>query len=119
MSYVEFRRVCDDYTLRVDNKIYQIARKDIRAGLRGADVRVELRLDSTLEVRFGEHYLEISECLPRPKVSSPPSTARHTRKPAVPRAKSQWMKNFHLGRPDKTALAPAGESSPVQAKSKR
>ena len=119
LSYVEFRRVYNDYTIRVDNKVYQIARKDIRAGLRGADVRVELRLDSSLAVRSGEHYLEISECLPQPKMSSLKPSARHARKPAVPPVKSQWMKNFHLGRPDKTGLSVSGASPTVRAKGVR
>ena len=106
LSYVETRQVDNDYTIRFDNKTYQIARKDIRAGLRGADVRVELRLDGSMAVRFRKYYLEISECLPRPKVQSPRVPAPHrARKPAAPRAKSQWMKDFHLTRPEKTALS--------------
>ena len=112
LSYVETRQVGNDYTIRFDNKTYQIARRDIRAGLRGADVRVELRLDGSMAVRFGKHYLEIGQCQLRPKVSSPKEAARRARKPAAPRAKSQWMKNFHLTRPEKTALS-AGAASLV------
>ncbi len=103
LSYVETRRVGSDYTIQFDNRIYQIARKDIRAGLRGAEVRVEVRLDQSLAVRFGEHYLEIGECQPRHKVEDPSKPAR--RKPAASRAKSQWMKNFRLTSPEKTALS--------------
>ena len=46
LSYVETRQVSNDYTIRFDNKTYQIARPDVCAGLRGAQVRVEVRLDT-------------------------------------------------------------------------
>jgi transposase len=105
LSYVETRRVSKDYTIRFDNKIWQIARSDIRAGLRGADVRVEVRLDSSLAVRSGQRYLTVTECQPRPKVPSPKAATPAKRKPAAPRAKSQWMKNFRLTRPDKAAFS--------------
>jgi hypothetical protein len=37
LSYVETRQVRSDYTIQFDSRIYQIARNDVRAGLRGAD----------------------------------------------------------------------------------
>jgi DNA-binding IscR family transcriptional regulator len=104
LSYVEPRQVSDGYTIQVDNQTYKIARSDIRAGLRGADVRVEIRLDASMAVRFGQSYMTVTACQPPPKVpklkvnpSSPP-------KPAAPRAKSTWMTHFHLTSPEKTAL---------------
>jgi len=42
LSHVENRRVNNDYTFSLDAKIYQIARQDVRTGLRGAFVRVVL-----------------------------------------------------------------------------
>jgi hypothetical protein len=99
LSYVETRQVANDYTIQFDNKIYQIARTDIRAGLRHAQVRVELRLDGSLAVRFREHYLTVTERQARPQVP----LARPRRKPAAMRPKSHWMKNFHLTRPEKAA----------------
>ncbi len=53
LSYVETRQISDGYTIQFDNKTYRIARSDIRAGMRGAAVRVEIRLDGSLAVRFG------------------------------------------------------------------
>src|ERR1035438_1664309 len=44
LSLVEERRVTSDYTIRYQGKIYQIARAEIRPGLRGGRVRVEQRL---------------------------------------------------------------------------
>jgi hypothetical protein len=69
-------------------------------------VRVEVRLDGSLAVRFRDHYLEVTEYQPRPKVPAP----RPSRKPVVARPKSQWMKNFHLTGPDKAALSAIPQS---------
>jgi transposase len=103
LSYVETRQVSNDYTIQFDNQIWQIARSDIRAGLRGGVVRVEVRLDGSLAARFGKRYLAVTKCQPRPKV--PSSRAHPRKKPAAPRPKSQWMKNFRLTSPEKTALS--------------
>ena len=105
LSYVETRQVSNNYTIQVDRQTWQIARGGIRAGLRGADVRVEMRLDGSMAVRFGESYLTVSQCQPRPKVPNPKVTAGRPRKPAAPRAKSRWMENFRLTSPEKTALS--------------
>src|SRR5271170_7305577 len=62
LSYVEPRQVSDGYTIQFDNQTYQIARSDVRAGLRGADVRVEIRLDASMAVRFGQRYVTVTAC---------------------------------------------------------
>jgi len=105
LSYVEPRQVSSGYTIQVDNQTYKIARSDIRAGMRGADVRVEGRLDGSMAVRFGKRYLTVTACQPRPKIPKPKVAPRRAHKSAAPRAKSQWMKNFHLTSPEKTALS--------------
>jgi transposase len=110
LSYVETRQVGNGYTIQFDNQTYQIARSDVRPGMRGADVRVEIRLDAAMAVRFGKRYLTVTACPSPPKVSKP----KRARKPAAPRPKSQWMKNFHLTSPEKTALSVMGASSPVR-----
>src|SRR5215831_9760790 len=68
LSHVESRQVDNDYTIRLDNQIYQIARKDICSGLRKAVVRVEKRRDGSIAVRFRGRYLSVTECEQRPKV---------------------------------------------------
>jgi len=114
LSYVETRQVSSDYTIRFDSKIYRIARSAIRSGLRGANVRVEVRLDGLLAVRFGPDYLPVTECHPCPKVPKPGVKAlQPKRKPAALRAKSQWMKHFHLTSPEKAALSVLPTTSPV------
>lgn len=116
LSYVETRRVGSDYTIQVDHRTYQIARRDVRAGLRGADVRVEVRLDHSLAVRFREHYLAFTECQPRPKKIDSEVTVRPSRKPAQERVKSQWMNNFIFTSPERAALLaiPRAPSAPIE-----
>ncbi len=74
LSHVEERFVTADYTIRYQGKIYQIARTDIRPGLRGGQVRVERRLDGSLAVKFRQYGLSVVECQARPK--APPDRSR-------------------------------------------
>ena len=99
LSYVETRHVNNAYTLQFDNKIDQIARSEIQTGLRKAAVRVEVRLDDSIAVRFRHHYLTVTGCAERPKAVLVPHQPAASRK--APRPKSQWLQNFHLTRPGK------------------
>ena len=94
LSHVEQRRVNNDYTFPLDTKVYQIARKDVCTGLRGAFVRVEQRRDGSVAVRFRDRYLRITECAQRPKVA--PAKPAQTKAPAKPVKRSEWNKNFDL-----------------------
>ena len=98
LSHVE-KRGLNNYTVRYDGKLYQIERQDIRVGLRGADVRVEERLDGTIAVRFQGEYLRLRVCpQPVPQAPTPkPVKAEEPPGKAAPR-KSEWMKNFSVGR---------------------
>jgi hypothetical protein len=73
LSHVETRQVENNYTLRVDAKLYQIERAGIVSGLRRATVRVEKRLDGTLAVRYGEKYLPVQLCVPAAKKAAAPA----------------------------------------------
>jgi hypothetical protein len=110
LSYVENREVGTGYTIQFDNRIYRIARADIRAGLRGAQVRIEVRLDGSMAVRFRDRYVQVNECSVRPKVAAP---ARRPKKQVSGRPKSQWMKNFYFTNPDKAALS-AAPAKPIR-----
>jgi transposase len=96
LSFVETRQVRPDYTLRWGGKFYQIDRNAVTTGLRGADVRVEKRLDGSWAVRYGERYLPIEEC----EAAERPKAARPQRKAAAKRARgrrgSKWNKSFDL-----------------------
>jgi hypothetical protein len=80
--------------VRHDGKLYEIERQDIRVGLRGADVRVEERLDGTLAVRFQGEYLRIRLCS-QPAPQAPRPVKVKTPHPRAQR-KSEWMKNFSM-----------------------
>jgi len=112
LSYVETREVGNGYTIQFDNKIYRIARTDIRAGLRGAHVRIEVRLDGSMAVRFRDRYLGVSECLVRPKAVPP--TRKLKKRGGSPPPKSQWMKNFYFTHPDKAPLAAIPAASAIR-----
>jgi hypothetical protein len=96
LSYVDSRQVASDYTIRFANRVYQIQRADVRAGLRGGTVRVEARLDGSLAVRFRHRYLAVAECPLRPKIAVVSNPKPRSRKRA--RRQSDWMKNFHFGK---------------------
>jgi len=98
LSYVETRQVANDYTIRFNNKRYQIAPADVRAGLRGGTVRVECRLDGTVSVRFRNRYLTVNECAPPQRPAAPKSLPPQPR--STVRRKSEWMKNFRVGKND-------------------
>jgi DNA-binding Lrp family transcriptional regulator len=95
LSHVEEREVANDYTVRYDAKIYQIDRKDVRPGMRGAKVRVELRLDGSIAIRFRDRYVSVKQCEPAPKVAATKKSAS-PRRPASRRRGSDWNKNFNL-----------------------
>jgi len=95
LSIVETRQVRPDYTLRWGGKLYQIDRSAVTTGLRGANVRVEKRLDGSWAIRYGERYLPVQECAaadrPKPDRSQP-----HAAKRVRGRRGSNWDKNFDL-----------------------
>ena len=87
LSRVETRQVDSDYTIRLDAKIYRVAPQ--RPGLRGDNVRVEVRLDGSLAVRHRDRYLSATECVRQPKaavVASP--VVRQTRRASKARKPS-------------------------------
>jgi hypothetical protein len=56
LSIQERRKVCNDYTIRLDNHLYQILPPAV-PGLRGGRVIIEKRLDGTLQIRLKKRYL--------------------------------------------------------------
>jgi len=94
LSHVHSREVDNGYAIRFDNQRYQIDRRDIGVGLRGAKVKVELRLDGSLAVRFKRHYLRVQLAPEAEKAA--PAIQRRT-PPPKPR-KRTWMSTFFLKR---------------------
>jgi hypothetical protein len=54
LSLQQQRTVANDYTVRFENRIYQLD-KPIYSGERGGKVMVEVRLDGSMAIRFGEY----------------------------------------------------------------
>jgi transposase len=108
LSHVENRRVNNDYTILFETKIYQIARKDICAGLRGAVVRVEKRRDGSVAVRFRERYLSVEQCAQRSKV--PVVKAAKPKRPTSTVGRKQWCRNFDLKKAPKIWQAVEGSA---------
>lgn len=57
LSIQQTRHVNNDYTIRLDNRFYQLL-PPAWPGQRGGRVTVEKRLDGSMKVRFKQHYLE-------------------------------------------------------------
>jgi len=94
LSVQEKRRVGNDYTIRLDNRIYQILPPAL-AGLRLGWVIAEKRLDGSLHLRLGKRYLKF-HAWPKPKASGalPPNEAsrsRTSRSGASPRSLAQMQ----------------------------
>jgi hypothetical protein len=98
LSHVEERQVRPDYTLRWEGKLYRMERSAVTPGLRGAEVRMEKRLDGSLAVRHGSRYVPVEECAVADK--SKPARPAKAAKPAKKRRKgargSDWNQNFDL-----------------------
>jgi hypothetical protein len=60
LSIQEQRVVSNDYTIRFRNRFYQLL-KPIYPGERGGKVVIELRLDGSMAIRLGKHYLKYQE----------------------------------------------------------
>lgn len=77
LSLQQLRTVANDYTVRFENRHYQLD-KPIYPGERGGKVVVEARLDGSMAIRFGEHYLKYHEIVSEPGVlgGSAPQTPR-------------------------------------------
>jgi len=94
-SHVDLRQVRNDYTFRWESRVYQIEQKAVVRGLRGANVRVEQRLDGTIAARSDEQYLLVCECAPthqqKARVETSPTKPKRTG-----RQGSDWNKKFGL-----------------------
>lgn len=101
LSRVETRQVDNDYTVPLDGKKYRLVSSPMPAGLRGATVRIERRLDGSLAARFRDRYLNIEECAVAVKaapVASPLKPAPSRRRGVPSEASRAAMRNL-LGKP--------------------
>lgn len=96
LSHVQMRTVASDYTIPYGGQRYQIARESIQAGLKGRQVRVELRLDGSLAVRFDGKYLDIALCGPKAEQDAGKRPAAPARKDHNRGGRSGWMRDYPL-----------------------
>lgn len=120
LSVQEERTVSNDYTIRFQNRLYQLD-KPIYPGERGGKVILELRLDGTMAIRFQGRYLKYHEI---PKTATTSSTASNTAKKSkgkkkdeasLTEASSPGVKptNGRSGRTPAEPYPPAGEDQPT------
>jgi hypothetical protein len=66
------RKVAQDHTVRWDGNRWGVPREEVCAGLRGAQVEIERRLDGSHWLRFRRRYLRLRPCPePEPRAASP------------------------------------------------
>src|SRR5271155_6155186 len=73
------RKVADDHTVRWDANRWGVPREEVCAGLRGAQVEIERRLDGSHWLRFRGRYLHLRPC------PAPARGAARTSPPPPPR----------------------------------
>jgi transposase len=93
LSHVEQRVVSNDYTFSFAGRKYQIARTDVKTGMRGKSLRIELHLNGALRARFEGVYAEVSECGAKAPAAPKPA-GKPTRKDHNRGGKSDWMDGF-------------------------
>jgi len=93
LSHVEHRVVSNDYTFSFAGRRYQIARTDVKTGMRGKSLRIELHLNGALRARFEGEYAEVSECGAKAP-AAPKPVGRPARKDHNRGGKSDWMEGF-------------------------
>jgi hypothetical protein len=70
------RTVADDHTVSWDGNHWGVPREEACAGLRGAQVEIERRLDGSHWLRFRGRYLCLRHCPAAPRPSANPSVLR-------------------------------------------
>jgi hypothetical protein len=70
------RKVADDHTVSWDGTQWGVSREEVCAGLRGAQVEIERRLDGSHWLRFRGRYLRLRHCPAPLRPSASPSGLR-------------------------------------------
>jgi hypothetical protein len=97
LSYVEERVVGQDFTIRYGGKFYQVAREQIKAGLKGQRVRVEERLDGSLVAEWSGKLLPITVCEAAARaIAAAPVARKAGVKKSGKNGNPRWMHGFNL-----------------------
>ena len=98
LSHVEQREVTNDYTVAWDGGRWQIPKAAVRPGLRRSSIRVEERLDGTLQTRIGEQFVKLTVCAKAVKCEITSERKRPARRHVPPPGQSRWMQHFSLAK---------------------
>jgi len=98
LSHVEQREVTNDYTVAWDGGRWQIPKAAIRPGLRRSSIRVEERLDGTLQTRIGEQFVTLTVCAKAVKCEITNEHSRPARRHVPPPGQSRWMQHFSVAK---------------------
>jgi hypothetical protein len=93
---VEQRQVSNDFTIAWQGRTWQIPKTAVRPGLRRSTVRIEGRLDGSLQVRIGDQFVELTLCEKRTKAAAKAKRPGRRHVPAP--GQSQWMNGFSVKR---------------------
>jgi hypothetical protein len=90
------RTVADDHTVSWDGNHWGVAREEVCAGLRGAQVEIERRLDGSHWLRFRGRYLRLRYCPAPQQSSASPSGLRPPGLAERPRPKNKIKPKYHV-----------------------
>jgi Helix-turn-helix domain len=110
LSVQEQRTVANDYTVRFENRHYQLD-KPIYPGERGGKVVIEIRLDGTMAIRFGKHYLTYHEIVAAAALGgSAPQTPRSLTHPG-PTPEGEKENSASFDEAESSGVQPTGGRS--------
>lgn len=105
------RKMAQDHTVSWDGDRWGVPREEVCAGLRGAPVEIERRLDGSHWLRFRGRYLPLRHCPEPPRAASPSGLrppglpAHRVSKPQKPVPPNHPWRTFQYGRkPDISTL---------------
>jgi hypothetical protein len=105
------RKMAQDHTVSWDGDRWGVPREEVCAGLRGAPVEIERRLDGSHWLRFRGRYLHLRHCPEPPRAASPSGLrppglpAHRVSKPQKPVSPNHPWRTFQYGRkPDISTL---------------
>ena len=105
LSLQDRRKVCNDYTIRLDNQVYQLL-KPALPGLRCGWVTVEKRLDGTMHLRFKKRYLAYHQIGPAGRAGALPPHPRSLAPGQTPAERRKKEGQARTAGPSAVRLAP-------------
>src|ERR1700674_2601850 len=108
------RQVAQDHTVSWEGTRWGVRREQVRAGLRGAHVEIERRLDGSHWLRFRGRYLRLRHCPQPPRRATSPSglrpaglVAKKNKQPKakyIPPPQHPWRTFLYGRKPDISTL---------------